>query len=111
MSKVNYFSAQTTCPHCDRSGVIHFEADIGVLDLSTFEIGDLVIKSVPPEGRPIGPALDVEWERPFWAVGFGTCPQCRQDVVARIEIRDRRFSAAQPTLDTLDTFAWGYLPR
>src|SRR5262245_24749912 len=109
MSKVNYFSAEIRCPRCGKLGIVHFEADIGVLDLSAFEIGDLVIKTVPPEGRPIGPDIDVEWERPFWAVGYGTCPHCREDVKARIEIRVRRFAAARPTLEHLGLFAWGYL--
>ena len=46
MSKVNYFVAQITCPHCGQPGVVYFEADIGILDLSTYQIGDLVIATV-----------------------------------------------------------------
>jgi hypothetical protein len=57
--------------------------------------------------KPIGPSLDVDWERPFGAVGLAQCPSCNRDVVARIEIRDRRFSAVRPSLEELDLFAWG----
>lgn len=90
-----------------------FESDVGVLDGEAFEAGDLVIKSVPllpvhgKHPKPVGPSLDVVWEHPFWAVGLARCPSCKRDVVARTEIRDRRFSAVQPTLEELDLFAWG----
>jgi hypothetical protein len=92
-----------------------FESDIGTLEYDDFEIGDIVIKKVPllpKRGKhpvPIGPALDVDWDRPFWAVGFSDCPMCGHHVVARVEIRERRFSAACPTLDDLGIFAWGPL--
>jgi len=109
MSRVNYFAAPIDCPHCGRCVRIAFEADIGVLDLTVFELGELVILTVPPQGKAIGPAVYVDWERPFWAVGFGICPNCKKDVTARIVIRDRRFAAANPTRENLDTFAWGQL--
>lgn len=113
MSQINYFSASAECPYCQSVATMAFESDVGVLDYEVFELGDLVIKSVPllpthgKHPKPIGPSVDVHWERPFWAVGLAQCPNCHRDVVARVEIRDRRFSAVHPTLEDLDLFSWG----
>lgn len=92
-----------------------FESDIGELRYDDFEVGDVVIRSVPllpKRGKhpvPIGPAIDVDWNRPFWAVGFSECAACGHQVVARIEVREQRFSAVKPTLDEIGVMAWGVL--
>lgn len=116
MARTNYFSATITCPTCHVEQVVDFEADIGTLDNDVFQIGDQVLKTVPPRptrsGKnriPVGPAMDVDWQRPFWAVGVARGEACGHEVVARIHVRDARFTAAIPTLDPLDVVAWGYL--
>jgi hypothetical protein len=69
---------------------------------------------VPPRrigGRhpvPIGPAVNVDWEHPFWAAGFARCSRCGETISARVEIRERKFHAARPTMETLDVLAWGH---
>ena len=40
------------CPHCGQSAEVYFEADIGVFDLSIYAVGDLVIKTIPPDRKP-----------------------------------------------------------
>jgi hypothetical protein len=113
MVQTNYFSTPAECPYCHLGATMVFESDIGVLGYEVFDVGDLVIKSVPlfpahaKHHKPVGPSLNVDWDHPFWAVGLARCPSCNRDVVARVEIRDRRFSAARPTLEELDLFAWG----
>jgi hypothetical protein len=115
MSQTNYFHIVARCTSCQSEAPMSFESDIGVIEYHDFDIGDIVIKStplVPRRGKhpkPIGPALDVDWDRPFWAVGLARCPTCGHTVTARIEIRERRFFAVTPTLDEIDVFAWGYL--
>jgi hypothetical protein len=111
--KKNAFFAKVECPHCHAISRVEFQALIGVLVYESFEIGDVVIKTVPPEPtdeHPVGPSVECIWERPFWATGKGWCPACHDELTARIEIRERRFSEARPTLEALDLFAWGSLP-
>ena len=110
--KKNAFIAKVECPHCHVKSRVEFQSLIGVLAQESFEMGDIVIKTVPPEPtdeHPLGPSVECVWEQPFWATGQGWCPECYDALTARIEIRERRFSEARPTLEVLDLFAWGYL--
>jgi len=116
MARTNYFSATVTCPTCHVEQAVDFEADIGVIENAVFQIGDRVVTTVPPVPKragknriAVGPAIDVDWQRPFWAVGVAVGRACGHEVVARIHVRDGRFTAAVPTVEPLDVLAWDYL--
>ena len=115
MSRFNWFHATVTCPHCGTVVRLAFQADVGVLKWDDFEIGDLVIKEVPllprteKHARPIGPSLDIDVERPFWAAGLEECPNCKRNIHARIEICDRRFSRVQVSSTPLGLFDYGQI--
>lgn len=110
MALFNYFVATVACPSCGTEGQYSFQADIGVLGLHTYQIGDRVRHELEPRERaPVGPDPGCDWTRPFWAVGLDVCRACRATVRARIEIRDSRFDAAVPDASIRDDFAWGYL--
>jgi hypothetical protein len=110
MAIFNYFVARVPCPICGTVADLHFQADIGVLRLDGYNIGDVVVHDASPgEKVRIGPDPTVDWLRPFWAAGLARCPLCVKDVTARIEIRSARYTAAVIDRDLTDLFAWGYL--
>jgi hypothetical protein len=108
MGRYNSFNASILCPQCRASVEVPFQADIGYLDWRTFESGAQIF-DIAPESKltPIG--QQGEKDRDFWAYAIGTCPNCRSEVWARIEIHSNRFSALELVSEPDDVLAWGYL--
>lgn len=111
MSRSNRFHAHVICPKCTAEDRVVFEALIGDVQYLDFEVGDLVIATVPPLGRWIGPSESCPWDRAFWAAGAGRCIRCGAIIDARIEVRLRHFHAVHVVEEPLDEDAWGPLPE
>ena len=108
----NIFSSVVECLYCGATQAMAFHAPIGVLSNELFAVGDVVVKSIPPESTneySVGPSIECDWHGSFWAVGLTSCPRCLHNLRASIEIREQRFSAVRPTLDDLDLKSWGPL--
>jgi hypothetical protein len=110
MGRFNYFLAQAECPFCHWAGPLDFQSNVGVLDWTSYKVGESVLGSDSLNTKlPRGPSASCDYSRPHWSVGIGRCPQCGKQVTARIEVRDGVFNAAVVERDLTDLFAWGYL--
>lgn len=107
MGRYDSFLAEIRCPHCSRDTTLEFQTDIGTLRWDTYVVG-AVVDHQPAEGEPVGPDLGVDGSRPLWSAGLGSCPMCRCDVRARVELRGGRFAGVVLAPD-VELYTWGYL--
>lgn len=107
--QLNEFFADVECPYCHAEKRISFRAPIGTVGHEPYEVGDLVVESLPlgdTAQAPTESSPECKCER-RWRAGFGMCPTCSRQLAARIEIRHLRFHAVRPTLETLALFDSG----
>lgn len=111
MGRYNLFIAEGTCPHCHHSTVFHFQADIGRLEWTTFELGDDIMSPPATMGSPVfGPDPDaLHSGRDLWAAGLERCPSCHLYVHARINIRSGKYHSCEITSSSNELYEWGFL--
>ena len=109
MRRSNLFIEQARCPHCGDESLVAFQADIGVLEWQTFQVGDRVFGILRNAKKPpAGPAPGLEG-RDFWAHGVGDCPSCGRDLWCRIEVRSNRFASLDVVPEPAEPDGWGTL--
>ena len=108
MGRYNNFLANVTCSHCRKEVYIDFQSDIGILEWIDFKPSDLVFGIEPQMKRsPVGEYG--EPDKDFWAYGLGYCPNCRNYVWCRIEIRSNRFDKLLVVPEPDDPDEWEFL--
>lgn len=108
MGRYNSFPVGVKCPHCEKEVYIDFQSDIGVLEWTSFKLGDLVF-GIEHQMRnsPVGEYG--EPDKDFWAYGLGICPGCHNNVWCRIEIRSNRFDKLLIVSEPDDPDEWEFL--
>lgn len=110
MGRFNDFHADVLCPSCGKGVAVAFQADVGALDWSYYQVGDLIALKADKRA-PIGPEPDA-WDghRSLWGWALGHCPACRANLDAKVFVVDGHYAGARlwPDRATGDP-EWGYL--